>query len=353
MPFPFSPILDDFNRANNADLGSNWTPIFNTIAVNSNQAVGGSASTNFEYWNVEQFENSEVYATIISVPVSTAGFSLALRLKDVGSVVTVDGYAAAFIKQAGTDTIDIRRITNGSPTVLTSISQEFSANDVIGFRAVGNVLTVYLNGTAILSTTDNTYTIGYLGLTMDTTAARVDNFGGGIAPIEPSGIVAYTDTNGASVILGSIAISPDNLDAYSKTENPTITLGSITFTPANLDAYSLTNNPNIILGSLILNPTGLDVFGLTNTPSVNESGIIPNGVNAFSLTNTPILTLGSITVIPVTANAYGLTNDIAGDAIIGYVVIDFERRNKPSFNIDLSNTPTLNFSKNTINLEFE
>lgn len=355
MPFPFTPILDDFNRANNADLGANWTPIFNTIAVNSNQAVGGSASTNFEYWNVTQFEDSEVYATIVTVPVSTAGFSLAVRLKDVGSVATVDGYAAAFVKAAGADTIDIRRITNGSPTVLTSISQEFANGDTIGFRAVGNVLTVYLNGTAVLSTTDSTYTVGYLGLTMDTTTARVDNFGGGYAPVEPSGIVAYGDVDNPTVTLGSISITPNNLDAYGLTQNPDITLGSITLNPNNINAYSKTDGTIVTLGSLTITPDGIEAFSLTENPNVALGSITlnPSGLIAYGKTEQPTLTLGSIIVIPVTAVAYGLTNEIPDSEIVrGYVVINLARSNKLSMQFIQLNTE-LEIIPNIINLEFE
>lgn len=188
MAFPTNTtLLDDFNRAS---LGSNWSNVFGTLTIQSNQ-LHGSASGALGYWNVETFKDAEVYATIVnSVPGSGGVLYLFARLTDAGGgISTTDGYTLnCNFNASGNETIEIGRSTNGANVVLVSTTDyNLSVGDKIGFSVIGNELKAYLDqgsGWAeILSTTDSTYTAaGYIGAGIVASAANLDNFSGG-APV--------------------------------------------------------------------------------------------------------------------------------------------------------------------------
>lgn len=183
MPFT-TPILDDFNRADGG-AGSNWTNLLGSITITSNQVSGGSTQ-NVGYWNVTTYgANMEAFITLPTKPSDTAIADIGIRIQDVGSIASVDGYSARVAAAAGTDTLSIQRIDNGTGTTLASVSQEFTSGDSFGIRASGSRLELwYRSGSGLwqrlTTATDTTYTNGgYISLTLVGSAVRGDNFGGG------------------------------------------------------------------------------------------------------------------------------------------------------------------------------
>lgn len=183
MPFT-TPILDNFNRAN-GDAGANWTDLLGALDINSNQGAGNTTQ-NVSYWNVRTYgANMEAWIEVPTKPADTALMDIGVRIADVGSIATVDGYSARVAPVSGTDVLSLQRITNGAGTTLASVNQEFASGDSLGIRAVGSRIELWWRSGSGLwqlmtTATDSTYTAGgYISLTIVGTTCRVDNFAGG------------------------------------------------------------------------------------------------------------------------------------------------------------------------------
>jgi hypothetical protein len=192
MPFPTTPIIDDFNRADENPIGGNWTNnalgegADNQLRIVSNQLKAVTAATSCEmYWNKDIFNGQiiEAYFTVITKPGTSQRFSLGF-LQNPGVAGQWDGYQAAWQEESGTDSLLIERVDNSAGTTLASTTVEFNANDVIGFsRSSSGVFTVWQNGVSVLSSSaDTTYTGGfYLSVTIRDTTGVIDNVGGGVS----------------------------------------------------------------------------------------------------------------------------------------------------------------------------
>ena len=199
-PGPLTPVLDNFNRANNTGPpGPSWSafPDFDTNSSNtlliSGQELTGDPGENADYWNAQTFgPNSEVYVTVVAKPtVNNDIVVLGLRYQSPGTPGASSGYQARFINEAsGTDQYQILLRTNGASTSTTLASvtgPELVAGDELLFRAIGTTLELWRNSagtwTKILSATNGTISGGgYLALIARDNAVRLDNFGGGTLP---------------------------------------------------------------------------------------------------------------------------------------------------------------------------
>lgn len=187
MPFPTTPILDSFTRADEGPPPSaSWSNTFNGLKVVSNECAGNAVGQNISFWNASTPGGGcEAYATIRAKPANTNGMGICARLKDTGAIGTLDGYLITALTAVVADTIRIDRLDNGVATTLGStISQEFSVGDKIGIRCVGsNIQAWYFNGTSwsLLGTrVDTTYPdAGRIGLIIQNILGRWDDFGGG------------------------------------------------------------------------------------------------------------------------------------------------------------------------------
>jgi len=197
-PGPLTPVLDNFNRADNSGPpGSNWTHMpglssgaANDLFITSDQ-ITGDPGTDADYYNVQPFgANSEVYVTVATKPTTDLdSVALSLRYQNP-SLATSSGYQAMFIYESGG--LDQYRIvlrsSGESGSVLASATgPELNPGDKLLFRAVGTTLELWRGSggtwTRILSTTNATIqTAGYLGLVAHNGAVRLDDFGGGTLP---------------------------------------------------------------------------------------------------------------------------------------------------------------------------
>jgi hypothetical protein len=197
-PGPLTPVLDNFNRADNSGPpGSNWTHMpglssgaANDLFITSDQ-ITGDPGTDADYYNVQPFgANSEVYVTVATKPTTDLdSVALSLRYQNP-SLATSSGYQAMFIYESGG--LDQYRIvlrsSGESGSVLASATgPELNPGDKLLFRAIGTTLELWRGSggtwTRILSTTNATIqTAGYLGLAAHNGAVRLDDFGGGTLP---------------------------------------------------------------------------------------------------------------------------------------------------------------------------
>jgi hypothetical protein len=185
MAFPTTVILDTFNRADE-NPATGWTSILSNWQVTTNVANPLAAQVLATFGTTDYGADSEAHATIATKPATALSCGVMVRVKDTGSVVTVDGYTLGPSVAAGTDTIAIQRIDNGVGTTLGStVSQEITNGDGIGLQVIGsNLEGFYRSGAgawaSIGSRTDATYgAVGRIGMVSTSTATRMDDFGGG------------------------------------------------------------------------------------------------------------------------------------------------------------------------------
>jgi hypothetical protein len=193
MAFPTTPVLDNFTGTNGDDLpvySANWqaTPTGGApLEIQSNAATGTSAGgNNTNSWATSFGPDCEVYVTISTVAAAGNVILLFARGVQTGSLATVDGYVLRYAPAAGTDTLTIQSVTNGTQTSIgAAFSQEISAGDSIGLECVGTTLTCYYKPSggawgSLFSRTDSTYTAaGQIALFSTSTGVRFDAFGGG------------------------------------------------------------------------------------------------------------------------------------------------------------------------------
>lgn len=194
MPGPLgTPVLDDFNRADEGPPPSaSWTNWIDTahdgtgLKVTSNVCNMATAAAGYRdagYWNVDSFADVEVFATASALPANTEDQQLAWRLTTVG-VGTTNGYELVFQHDGGGNPIWlVRRIDNDVETTLgATLTDAFVAGDQIAVSMIGSLITVRLNGTAIATRSDSTYSAaGRIGaaISFSPGTGRLDNFGGG------------------------------------------------------------------------------------------------------------------------------------------------------------------------------
>lgn len=183
MPFPTTPVIDDFNRANGA-IGANYTiPTFaGGMNVSSNTAVAAAAN-GLAIRNTLTYQDVEIYATLATKPSDGNIATLFWRTVQVSSAATLDGYALIMTSVAGAsnDTLQVQSVTNGVGTNIgAAFTQELNNGDVIGIRMIGATIEVFINGTSLGTRSSALYTAtGQLGLGFLSTSGAWDNFGGG------------------------------------------------------------------------------------------------------------------------------------------------------------------------------
>lgn len=185
--FPTTGILDNFNRANETPLvgatGTEWAGRntgFDLTLAGNDVGGGGSGQTSSRYWTVATYgPDCEAYITVTILGGSTAYIRLWLRLQNPGAAGET-----GYMMQWSNDANGCRIFKETARETYTQLAQDtaarHAANDQLGFEAVGTAITVYKNGTSVLTTTDSTTTgAGNLALGLRDTQYVVDDFGGG------------------------------------------------------------------------------------------------------------------------------------------------------------------------------
>lgn len=176
-------FTDAFTRADNVDLGANWDSGytgFNNLQIVSNAVRSTvTAALNVETVNTATYGPTRAQVTITSF----SGTDWLPRLYVRASApASLNGYEVT----AGDSgflgsTIRVRRFDAGAATGLTTDSSvTWVAGDVMMLEAVGSTISVYRNGSFVVSTTDATYSTGRagVGISNDTSTANtvVDDF---------------------------------------------------------------------------------------------------------------------------------------------------------------------------------
>lgn len=173
-------LLDDFNRADENPISStNWqTPsspsVAFTMAVESGRAKGNdSAAVSDAMWKTLQEANVLVEVTCPIIPTSGRYIRLYLRCNLTSS--PTQGYMMQW--ENGGSVLRIFKNVGGSLTQIGSSSTVLAANDVVGFEALDDCLTVYQNGLIVLSISDTAVSAaGYVGMGVGDVTVRLDDF---------------------------------------------------------------------------------------------------------------------------------------------------------------------------------
>jgi hypothetical protein len=181
MAFPTTGLLDDFSGT----LGGWTNPIFgaSAVVISSGRLAGSAGGDNAACWTTNfASDDQEVY---YEIPTDTGNLlSLYLLIQDTDSSPTC--YAMDVMGSLASDVLRMRRFNNGALTTLKTGTLSAASGDWIGADKVGSLISVYHKPSAgswtlIDSVTDGSPLTGggKIGLDIEGTAMRVDNFGGG------------------------------------------------------------------------------------------------------------------------------------------------------------------------------
>lgn len=328
MAFPTSSVLDDFNRADHEDLGSNWTDLIAGWNISSNAARGNQVAgqdTKAGYNVATYGPDCEAYATMPALMTSNDS-SMALELRLTTLVAgTHDGYHLDIAKGG---TAGIYRLDNGGYTLLGStFSVTVTAGYKYGFEAVGSTLTAYYyNGSSwasITSRDDSTYgSAGYLGIhswpNENNGTGRFDDFGGGTI----SGASISVSISTSASVSQSPSISQSPSVSQSLSISPSIS-GSASVSPSISGSVSV--SPSIsfsasISGSASVSPSVSQSASISRSPSVSPSisgsvSVSPSVSRSVSPSVSPSIS-GSASVSPSISGSASVSPSISGSASI-------------------------------------
>jgi RHS repeat-associated protein len=198
---PTTPILDDFNRADEDPLsqGGAWAardPIGGTatLKVVSNVAAPRVTSQTVSYRTTVYPGDMEAYATVAAVANQDLGVNtMVLNIRQVGGQGW-DGIYLGWRDKTTGDTLTFSRVINNSTTVLGVAAVEIHAGDVLLARRVGTQLEAWVKHEDAwelkLTVTDTVLTGGMIGIGLNNSSqpnplGRWDDFGGGALGAPP------------------------------------------------------------------------------------------------------------------------------------------------------------------------
>ena len=189
-----TPILDDFDRPDESPLGggfwSGGVRYARDMDLESFEARDDNSGGNIcdsRWIGTFGAGDLEVYATVSTLTTATSSrMYLWCRVLQPG-VTTVDCYLCLLKGNSGSNqTIEVYRLDNGSFTKLgATLTTAVSSGGIIGIRhndaGGSNNIEVDLNGTTVMTRTDNTHTgTAEIGLGIRNAGTRLADFGGGL-----------------------------------------------------------------------------------------------------------------------------------------------------------------------------
>jgi len=190
---------DDFNRGDNADLGANWTPNFNSFKIVSNVAEPNSVSGNVERYSGLTWPNDQYSQAALTGTLSTTddeGCGPGVRC----STASANTLYLAQADTNGSGHARVYKVVDGSYTNLLNATQAWSVNDVYYLEIQGTTLIQKRNGTQIgSSATDSAIAAGAAGVWGVQARGTLDNWEGGDFA---AGSSSCTPTVGNQVLTG-------------------------------------------------------------------------------------------------------------------------------------------------------
>ena len=198
---------DDFNRANNTDLGANWVEVSGDWSIVSNQLSPGAAGGTIILRAAGAMASNDHYAQVTIA--ATAAVSQGVWCR--GNSNISQGY---LWRNNGTSW-DLFSVVGGSFTVIGTYSATAVAGDVAKIQAVGSTIKGFVNGTQRVSVTDTAVTTG--------TSVGIRG--------ESSGSLRYDDFSAADVTAGAtlaIASAIETAQTLTGSKEATLSVASAT-----------------------------------------------------------------------------------------------------------------------------
>lgn len=190
MPFPTTPILDDFNRADGAP-GANWGAAIATYAlpnIASNQLDFPQYPSG--YWTTSFAADQEAYVQNSGAATS---ISLLLRLTNPNSGAETCYVVQGGMGNANLAALSIDKKVGGTLTNLFFANAVMAATDTwLGVSVIGTTMIVYGSSDGVTWNDRKTFVDsavtggGFVGVyhANNPTASSIDNFGGGPASVD-------------------------------------------------------------------------------------------------------------------------------------------------------------------------
>ena len=285
---PVNGVLDNFNRANETPLsfGGKWFHQGASGINLSSNVILATSTTKGVYWNPTQFpQDQEAYVTIPTLPGSGEWVNVLLNLIQPSPGTSVfTCYECGYI-HGSPGTMYIATDVNGIGTWLTSASVTLAAGDKIYAKNENGIISLYYfsGGEWRLgcSVADTTYQrTGNIGIRINGTVARVDDFGGGS--------IGYLLTETGTVTLGLI---PSGVDVpglgSTGTENFKLTPDGIDITNVNVGTEDFKLTPSVS-ETILSNDVGTENFKFYPSGDEPQYGLIEALTIPFKFSPTAI-----------------------------------------------------------------
>lgn len=161
MPTKRQLASDTFVRANGG-LGANWTTQTGSTALQivSNTVQNPTPSSNGLACYSANGSLTDQWASVKVIAVDSADFAGPMVRAALGAFTAYLG----LVEVGVTQTCSIAKRVAGTFTSLASGSFTIAANDIIELWVIGSVLTLFQNGSQILTATDSSIASGYPGM---------------------------------------------------------------------------------------------------------------------------------------------------------------------------------------------
>jgi hypothetical protein len=215
-------VSDDFNRANNASLGVNWTQDRKTtaaIGVTSNQAaMTGGSDFAMDWWaNWSGAGGTDDQYSELTLPfLQASGNDTGPIVRASGNPVSGTGKAYLFVLNDNdaahsmgdtTWSVALYKVIDDAFTQIGSsvTNVTISANDTIRLEVNGTNLTGKINGATIITGSDSAVTTGAPGMYISSGSATVwDNFAAGSLAVADLVALIGEPITGSSQIEGGL-----------------------------------------------------------------------------------------------------------------------------------------------------
>ena len=226
---------DNFNRANGG-LGSSWTAMSDgAMAISSQVVVGGNSGQSGDTRTAEAYTSDQYSQIQVTTTQLTGGqwIGPAVRSQNSGQSL----YLGIYFWNSGSPELRLYSRTSGNWTQLGSSypTSGLAAGTTLGLTATGSTISFLLNGSPVITVTDNSVTGGAPGI-MAFGTAQADNWAGG----NIAGGASYTIGGTASGVTGPVVLNDNGGDALSLSANGTFTFPTqiMTGSPYNVTVAS-------------------------------------------------------------------------------------------------------------------
>ena len=170
---PTTLATDNFNRADNADLGTAWDPMTGegSWSIVSNHAEptsllsDSSESNNSVTWPDDQYSQAKI-TTSGGSSGGGEGTGVAVRMSAVART-----YYRAVVNAAATNNIEVGKVVAGTFTSLGFRSATWVSGDVLKMQIVGTTIKIFQNGTQLgADITDSSIASGRAGISYSSQA---------------------------------------------------------------------------------------------------------------------------------------------------------------------------------------